>query len=87
MMIKTPAKAIKKVADKQKASASKEKKKSLIEVKGQSRSILSPYGRDEYLAHFNGLIKKGMSHKSAHSATIKYMMDSGVDEMLERSSN
>lgn len=85
--MKVPANAIKKVADKQKASASEKKKQSLVKVKGQSRSILSPYGRDEYLDHFNGLIKKGMSHKSAHSATIKYMMDSGFDEMLERSSN
>ena len=85
--MKTPASAIKKVAEKQKASASEKKKKSLIKVVGQSRSILSPYGRDEYLDHFNGLIKKGMSHKSAHSATIKFMMDSSAFEMQERNSD
>ena len=58
-----------------------------VKVVGQSRSILSPYGRDEYLDHFNGLIKKGMSHKSAHSATIKFMMDSSAFEMQERNSD
>jgi hypothetical protein len=67
-MMKTPVKAIKKVADKQKASASENKKKSLIEVgvkiddqfRGQFKSLVDFYEK-EYGVSRSVAIKEVMS--------------------------
>jgi len=64
MAPKTPAKAIKKVADKQKASASEKKKKSLIKVKATNNPIM---GRKYYNDMYRSFIKDGMSPRAAAS--------------------
>ena len=40
-----------------KKAPSKPKRKSLIKVKGESRTTGHPYGRDEYLQDFRKLLK------------------------------
>ncbi len=59
MAPKTPAKAIKKVADKQKASASEKKKKSLIQTSG-NRGMTN-----EMIAYLNSQLRKGLDFDDA----------------------
>ena len=78
--------AIKKAAEKKKQANKKNKQKSLLKVKGESRTTLAPYGRDEYLNHFKNFLRKGKTHKEAHRATIDLMIEDGWYEMNERRS-
>ena len=78
---------IKKVAQKKKQGRKKNKQKSLLKVKGESRTTLAPYGRAEYLDHFKKFLKEGKSHKQAQAATIQIMKEDGWFEMNERRSN
>ena len=66
-----------------KKAPSKPKRKSLIKVKGESRTTGHPYGRDEYLQDFRKLLKQGYTHKQAQSIIIQQMKDYTEHELRE----
>lgn len=66
-----------------KAPSIPKKKKSLLKVKGKSRTTLAPYGRDEYLEAFRKFRGQGLTRKQAQAKVIDLMEEDSYFEMKE----
>lgn len=61
----------------------KKAKGSLLKNTGGSRSILSPYGRGQYLRQFKDMLSKGVSRRDAASRIQQIMRSDAASELDE----
>ncbi len=61
----------------------KKAKGSLLKKTGGSRSILSPYGRGEYVKQFKDMLSKGMPRRDAASRIRQIMQSDAASELDE----